>query len=119
MIVTTLSLGPRTLGALALSAALLILGSLVLLHNPRARLNRYFAFAVLSIVGWVLAISFALTATDASRAAALGRLAFACAGTIPFALLCVFHAFPVSPIPTFRRTLFALGVVCLSFIALS
>lgn len=112
-------LGPRTLGALTLSAVLLTLGLLVLVHNPRAKLNRFFGFAVLTIVGWVLAISFALTTTDPLRAATLGRLGFACAATIPFALLCVFHAFPVSPIPTFRRTLFALGLLCLLFIVLS
>ena len=109
----------QTLGVLVLSATLVALALFVLLHNRHAAENRRFALAALAIAGWIIGISFALASSRPGVVVALGRLGFAFASVIPFALLWMFDAFSVEA--TRRRhlvTTFA-GTACLAFVGLS
>ena len=83
----------QTLGVLLLSATLVALALFVFLHNRYAAENRRFALAALAIAGWIIGISFALGSNRPVVVVALGRLGFAFASVIPFALLWMFDAF--------------------------
>ncbi len=112
-------LSTRLLGVIVLSSALASLGLLVFLNNTRAQVNRHFALSVLSIVGWIVSITIALSLEDLHKAVAFGRLAFAFAGSIPFTLLLVIHAFPVPQVVSARRTLIIPGLLCAAFTLIS
>lgn len=90
-----------TLGILLLCTAHICLGTLVVLHNRRALVNRLFGFLVVTIVGWILTIFFALSTTDLQHRLWLSRAGFAFASSIPFALIWMFHAFSTDRL-TFR-----------------
>ena len=112
-------LSTRLLGVIVLSSALASLGLLVFLNNTRAQVNRHFALSVLSIVGWIVSITISLSLEDLHKAVAFGRLAFAFAGSIPFTLLLVIHAFPVPQVVSARRTLIIPGLLCAAFTLIS
>ena len=112
-------LSARLLGVLILCAALTSLGLLVFLNNRRAQVNRLFGLSVISIVGWIISISIALSLDDLSRSVFFGRLAFAFAGSIPFSFLVVFQAFPLRNHPPSTRGVAFPAVLCMAFIALS
>jgi PAS domain S-box-containing protein len=112
-------LSTRLLGVIVLSSALASLGLLVFLNNTRAQVNRYFALSVISIVGWIVSITIALSLDDLKKAVDFGRLAFAFAGCIPFTLLLVIHAFPVPQVVSVRRTLIVPGLLCAAFTMIS
>ncbi|HKZ05791.1 MAG TPA: ATP-binding protein [Methylomirabilota bacterium] len=109
----------RLLGVLLLSSALIGLGLLVFLNNRRAQVNRLFGLSVISIVGWIVSITIALSLEDLNRSVVFGRLAFAFAGCIPFTLLLVFHAFPIGRTPPTSKAVVLPATLCLLFIALS
>ncbi len=109
----------RLLGVIVLSSALASLGLLVFLNNTRAQVNRRFALSVISIVGWIVSITIALSLEDLNTAVTFGRLAFAFAGSIPFTLLLVFHAFPVPQVVSVRRTLIIPSLLCAAFTVIS
>jgi PAS domain S-box-containing protein len=109
----------KTAGALLVCSAQLILAAVVILNNPRALVNRLFGLSVLTIVGWISAITFALSAQDPSTVVWLGRLGFAFASGIPFTLLCMFGAFSDEHASVRRRRVAALGLFCMLFVALS
>lgn len=112
-------LSAKLLGVLVLCSALAGLGLLVFLNNRRAQVNRLFALSVVSIVGWIVSITIALSLDDLSKAVIFGRLAFAFAGSIPFTFLLVFHAFPIAQRPPTTRGVALPGILCLLFIVLS
>jgi len=66
----------RTAGALLVCTAQIILAAVVVLNNPRALVNRLFGLSVLTIVGWISTITFALSANDLWVVVWLGRLGF-------------------------------------------
>jgi len=115
----TVVLSTRLLGVIVLSSALASLGLLVFLNNTRAKVNRCFALSVISIVGWIVSITIALSMEDLNKAVTFGRLAFAFAGSIPFTLLLVFHSFPVPQVVSIRRTLILPGLLCAAFTVIS
>lgn len=108
-----------TAGALLVCTAQLILAAVVVLNNPRAVVNRLFGLSVLTIVGWISTITFALSATNSLAVVWLGRLGFGFASCIPFALFCMFAAFSDERTPGRRRCAVALGLFCLLFVLLS
>ena len=112
-------LSTRLLGVIVLSSALASLGLLVFFNNTRAQVNRFFGLSVISIVGWIVSITVALSMEDLGKAVTFGRLAFAFAGGIPFTLLLVFHAFPVPQVIPDRRTLIVPGLLCAAFTVIS
>jgi PAS domain S-box-containing protein len=112
-------LSARILGVLVLCSALTGLGLLVVLNNRRAQVNRLFGLSVVSIVGWIVCISIALSLEDLSKAVVFGRLAFAFAGSIPFTFLLVFHAFPIGQRTPTTRGVTLPAALCFLFIALS
>jgi len=114
-----MAIGTRLLGAALLSTALVTLALLVFFNNRRAVVNRVFALSVLTIVGWVLSISLALSIPSLAVAVQLGRLAFAFAAAMPFTLLWMFHAFPIPEAYEKKRVLAVPAVACCSFIAIS
>jgi signal transduction histidine kinase len=87
------SLDLRLLGVLILCATHIALAAFVVFRDHRAELNQRFALCVVPLVGWIMSITFALSATSPAATIALGRLAFASAGLVPLCLLMLFHAF--------------------------
>ena len=112
-------LSARLFGVLVLCTALTSLGLLVFLNNRRAQVNRLFGLSVISIVGWIISITIALSLDDLSKSVFFGRLAFAFAGSIPFTFLVVFQAFPLRNHPPSTRGVVLPAVLCIVFIALS
>jgi hypothetical protein len=112
-------LSARLVGVLVLCTALTSLGLLVFLNNRRAQVNRLFGLSVISIVGWIISISIALSLDDLSKSVIFGRLAFAFAGSIPFTFLLVFQAFPLRNQPPSTKGVVFPAVLCLAFLALS
>lgn len=109
----------QPLGLILLCAANLSLGTLVILHDPKGRTNRLFLFSVLVIVGWISSISLALSPGDLRLTVALGRLGFAFATVMPFALLWLFLAFRP---PGQSAGNYGWGIaafICLGFVCLS
>ena len=109
----------RTAGALLVCTAQIILAAVVVLNNSRALVNRLFGLSVLTIVGWISTITFALSANDLWVVVWLGRLGFAFASAIPFTLLCMFSAFSDERAHIHKRRLIGLGLSCLLFVVLS
>lgn len=105
-------LSARLFGVLVLCSALTSLGLLVFLNNRRAQVNRLFGLSVISIVGWIISITVALSLDDLSKSVFFGRLAFAFAGSIPSTFLVLFQAFPLRNHPPNTS-----GVVLLLFFA--
>jgi PAS domain S-box-containing protein len=112
-------LSARLLGVLLLSSALTGLGLLVFLNNRRAQVNRLFGLSVITIVGWIVSITIALTLEDLKSAVIFGRLAFAFAGSIPFTFLLVFRAFPIGRTAPTSKLVILPASLCFLFIALS
>ena len=113
-------LSARLLGVLLLCTALTSLGLLVFLNNRRAQVNRLFGLSVISIVGWIVSISIALSLDDLSKSVLFGRFAFAFAGSIPFMFLLVFQAFPLRNQPLKNTNGVAVSaLLCFLFIFLS
>jgi PAS domain S-box-containing protein len=109
----------KTVGALLVCTAQIILAAVVVLNNPRALVNRLFGLSVLTIVGWISTITFALSANDRWTTIGLGRLGFAFASAIPFTLLCMFSAFSDERAHIHKRRLIGLGLLCTLFVGLS
>lgn len=112
-------LDQKTTGALLVCTAQIILAAVVILNNRRALVNRLFGLSVLTIVGWISTITFALSANDQWVVTLLGRLGFAFASSIPFTLLCMFSAFSDERAHIHERRLIGLGLFCMLFIGLS
>ena len=100
-----LSLDFRILGVLILCVTHLALAALVVSHDPRGRLNRRFALVVIPLVGWIITITFALSATNPSTIIVLGRFAFAFIGQLPLCLLFLFQGFQARSTPGGALTL--------------
>ena len=109
----------RLVGALVLSVTLAALGGLVVAKNPRGRINRFFGLAVISIIGWVLSISFALTVRSEVAALISGRLAFFFASGMPFWLLAVFHSVHVPQVSSSSRGIWIAATAWITFASLS
>jgi PAS domain S-box-containing protein len=109
----------RTFGILALCATHLSLGAVVVLHNPRALVNKLFGVLVLTTTGWILSIFFALSTANAESTLWLGRFGFAFASGIPFALICMFRAFSTSPFAARDPRIYLPALFCGAFVLLS
>ena len=109
----------RLIGTFTLCAVLLSLGLLVVARDPRALVNRLFAFSMVTIIGWIGSISLYLSTKDSDPNIFLGRLAFASAAAIPFSLLCMFESLQDIPERRARRTLSWAALVCGTFVTLS
>jgi two-component system, NtrC family, nitrogen regulation sensor histidine kinase GlnL len=109
----------QTVGVLALGATLVTLATFVYLHNRRAAENRRFALAALTIAGWIVCISFALSSESVRTTIALGRLGFAFASAIPFCLLWMFDAFSADAGRKLKPQIFIPAVCCGGSILLS
>jgi hypothetical protein len=109
----------KTAGALLVCSAQIILAAVVVLHNRRALVNRLFGLSVLTIVGWISTITFALSADDNRVVIGLGRLGFAFASAIPFTLLCMFTAFSDERARIKKGRIIILGLFCTLFVSLS
>jgi len=109
----------ETLGVWILGTSLIGLALFVYRHNRHAAVNRRFTLAALSIAGWILSISFALSSKDAEQTILLGRLGFAFASAIPFTLLWMFDAFADSPTHAKPRRVILPGFFCGLFVLLS
>jgi len=109
---------PQSVSVSILCVVLLSLGVFVFRREPQASVNRLFAFSMCSIAGWIGSISVALSTGDLSSTATFGRIAFAFASAIPFSLLWMFEAFPISR-PSRLRVLILPGSACVFFVFLS
>jgi PAS domain S-box-containing protein len=109
----------RTLGVLLLCTTHLFLGTLVVLHNRRAPINRLFGLSVVTIVGWILTIFLALSADDPRQLLWLARLGFAFAGGIPFSLIWMFHAFSTDGVVAKDPRVYIPAALCGLFVLLS
>lgn len=109
----------QTVGVLALCATLVGLAMLVFFHNRYAAENRRFALAALTIAGWIICISFALSAEKADTTVTLGRLGFAFASAIPFSLLWMFDAFSSDGGKRLKLKILLGASCCAAFIFLS
>ena len=109
----------QTVGVLALGATLVTLATFVYLHNRRAAENRRFALAALTIAGWIVCISFALSSESVRTTIALGRLGFAFASAIPFCLLWMFDAFSADARRKLKPQIFIPALCCGGSILLS
>lgn len=109
----------QSLGTLLLCAVLFGLGLVVVARDPRALVNRLFAFAMLTIIGWIGSISLYLSTKESDPNIVLGRLAFASASAIPFSLLWMFESFEDAPTKRWTKTLLAAGAGCGFFVILS
>jgi PAS domain S-box-containing protein len=114
-------MGPdlQSLGTLTLCGVLLSLGLVVVARDPRAPVNRLFAFSMITIIGWIGSISLYLSTKDSDPNIFLGRLAFASASAIPFSLLWMFESLEDVPAHRWRKTLLSAGLVCATFVVLS
>ena len=114
-----LKVDSQLLGAIALCLAVVALGSFVMIHKSRVAVNRRFGIMALTTAGWILTISLALAARDPHHTVMLGRVGFAFASGIPFALVWMVDA--VSELRSRGRMIrvFAPGVLCLAFILMS
>jgi signal transduction histidine kinase len=106
------------LGALALSLAVIALGSVVFLHNPRVIVNKRFALMSLITAGWIVAISFAVAAHEPSRILIWARIGFAFAAAIPFSMLRMVEAASSSYRPR-PLSVFVPPILCVLFVLAS
>lgn len=107
--------------ALIATAALgnIALGALVLLRQPRAKINRYFAVFSFSVAAWTASNALALAQLRFAPPDLFPRLAFASASLIPVGFLLFSTVFP-TPIPAApRRTVMALVAAGVLFAAAS
>jgi PAS domain S-box-containing protein len=109
----------QSLGTILLCAVLFGLGLVVLARDPRAPVNRLFAFSMLTIIGWIGSISLYLSTKESDPNILLGRLAFASASAIPFSLLWMFESLEDVPTRRSKRILWATAAACVLFVALS
>jgi PAS domain S-box-containing protein len=109
----------QTVGVLALGATLVSLALFVFFHNRQGAENRRFALAALTIAGWIICISFALAGQTADTVVTLGRLGFAFASVIPFALLWMFDAFSADTGQRLKLRILVPGAGCAVFVFLS
>jgi hypothetical protein len=109
----------RLIGTFTLCAVLLSLGLLVVARDPRALVNRLFAFSMVTIIGWIGSISLYLSTKDSDPNIFLGRLGFASAAAIPFSLLWMFESLQDIPERRARRTLSWAALICGTFVTLS
>jgi PAS domain S-box-containing protein len=117
-IASVLTVDSQLLGALAICLVLIVLALFVMLHTPRAALNRRFGAMTLIAAGWMLTISVALAAKDPFHTAILGRFGFAFASAIPFFLFWMVDALSDSTRGRMARVIVP-GVTSLSFALLS
>jgi two-component system NtrC family sensor kinase len=109
----------QLLGALALSIAVISLGVVVFLHNPRIVVNQRFAIMSLTTAGWVIAISLAVAAKDPRHTLTFGRIGFAFAAGIPFSMLWMVDAVSGSHGPRRAIRLLAPATLCATFVLAS
>src|SRR6266849_5606950 len=109
----------RTLGVLLLCATHFGLGMLVVFHNRRALVNKLFGLSVVTIIGWILTIFFALSAEDPRHTLWLGRLGFAFASGIPFSRIWMFRAFSGDRMTTRDSRVYLPALLCGLFVFLS
>jgi PAS domain S-box-containing protein len=109
----------QSAGTLTLCAVLFSLGLVVVARDPRALVNRLFAFSMVTIIGWIGSISLYLSTRDSDPHILLGRLAFASAAAIPFSLLWMFESLEDVPSRRGTKTLFIAGSACALFVAIS
>src|SRR5574342_590926 len=109
----------RTFGVLLLCTTHLCLGTLVVLHNRRALINKLFGLSVVTIVGWILTIFLALSADDPRQILWLARLGFAFASAIPFSLIWMFHAFSTDGVVAKDPRVHLPAALCGLFVVLS
>jgi len=106
-------------GIFVLFLALLGLAVLVLLNNPKAAVNRRFSLASLAIAGWIISIYLALSSSDQTTTVWLGRLGFAFASLIPYALLSLFQTFRDRPRDHRGLLVILPGAFCVTFVGVS
>ena len=109
----------QLLGTLTLCAVLFSLGLVVVARDPRALVNRLFAFSMIAIIGWVGSISLYLSTRDSDPNIFLGRLAFAAASAIPFAFFWMFESLNDYAETRWSRGLRWAGTACACFVVLS
>src|SRR5262247_3302229 len=109
----------RLIGTFTLCAVLFSLGLVVVARDPRALVNRLFAFSMVTVIGWIGSISLYLATRDFDPNIFLGRLGFASAAAIPFSLLWMFESLQDVPALRARRTLTWSAVLCGVFVTLS
>src|SRR5262249_50076334 len=107
------------LGALALSLAIVTLGVVVFLHNPRVAVNQRFALMTLATAGWVFAISLAVAANDAPHTLAFARMGFAFASGIPFSMLWMVDSVSSSPRRALSIRVALPAICCAAFVVAS
>jgi PAS domain S-box-containing protein len=114
----SLTIDAKLVGATLLTVALIALASFVLLHSPKATINRRFGIMGLTTAGWITTISLALAANDPWITVALGRIGFAFASAIPFTLIWMVSALSDTRSTVARRVLLC-GALCFAFILAS
>lgn len=107
------------IGLLVLCFTNLTLGIAVYLHDRKQQTNRLFLLTVLALVGWISSISLALSSADLEVTVRLGRIGFACATPMPFALLWLFETFRTSDNWPRNRGFHIAAVACFVFVAAS
>ena len=114
-----LTVDPNVVGATILTVALVALASFVLIHSPRATLNRRFGIMALTTAGWIITISLALAAKDPWHTVLLGRIGFAFASVIPFTLTWMVNALSGTRASGGRARLVLSGILCFGFVLAS
>jgi PAS domain S-box-containing protein len=109
----------QIIGAATLCVVLVGLAFLVVLHNPRAAANRRFGVAILVTAGWIITISLAFAAREPIYTIWLGRLGFAFASGIPFALLWLVDALSDPKPRAMPARLIVPGLASVTFMAIS
>src|SRR6185295_7008722 len=109
----------RLIGTLTLCAVLLSLGLLVVARDPRALVNRLFAFSMVTIIGWIGSISLYLSTRDSDPNIFLGRLGFASASAIPFSFYWMFESLDDRIRSRWSKGLRSAGLACAVFVFLS
>jgi PAS domain S-box-containing protein len=112
------TLDSQLVGAIILSVALIALAVFVVVHNPRAAVNRRFGLMATTTAGWIFTISVALAAKDTDQTVILGRLGFAFASAIPFSLVWMVHAISDPGGSRLARVVIP-GILCLGFVLAS
>jgi PAS domain S-box-containing protein len=114
-------MGPalQSISTFALCAVLFSLGLVVVARDPRALVNRLFAFSMVTIIGWIGSISLYLSTKDSDPNIFLGRLAFASAAGIPFSLLWLFESFEDVAAHRSTKPLVFAGAACAFFVLVS
>jgi PAS domain S-box-containing protein len=109
----------QSIGTLTLCAVLFSLGLVVVARDPRALVNRLFAFSMVAITGWIGSISLYLSTRDSDPNIIWGRLAFASASAIPFSFLWMFESLSDETTTRANKGLRWAGAACICFVFLS